>query len=234
MPIPMGMKVAADENRTHTVQEVSELKKSVLKMGIRSEEGWIYFNELLYRCMRRVHGNFKLNKKMQIIELKTQFKIFGLTLQSRADARKSSNSEQVFDNLTNKGQSVNPFLTLMYYKISFNTWLNAMRKHNAASLDPDGRNQADETEKKNQTEVMIEVEEIVEYTSEEEEEEDDFDELPASKSVFGAEGKSPTSSKRSGIRRKGTMNSSVKKKASSDMKSSQRKSKTPRTEEKLQ
>lgn len=103
MPIPMGMKVAADENRTHTVQEVSELKKSVLKMGIRSEEGWIYFNELLYRCMRRVHGNFKLNKKMQIIELKTQFKIFGLTLQSRADARKSSNSEQVFDNLTNKG-----------------------------------------------------------------------------------------------------------------------------------
>jgi len=81
---------------------------------------------------------------------------------------------------------------------------------------------------------MIEVEEIVEYTSEEEEEEDDFDELPASKSVFGAEGKSPTSSKRSGIRRKGTMNSSVKKKASSDMKSSQRKNKTPRTEEKLQ
>jgi len=80
MPIPMGMKVAADENRTLTVQEVSELKKSVLKMGIRSEEGWIYFNELLYRCMRRVHGNFKLNKKMQIIELKTQFKIFGLTL----------------------------------------------------------------------------------------------------------------------------------------------------------
>jgi len=76
----MGMKVAADENRTLTVQEVSELKKSVLKMGIRSEEGWIYFNELLYRCMRRVHGNFKLNKKMQIIELKTQFKIFGLTL----------------------------------------------------------------------------------------------------------------------------------------------------------
>jgi len=61
-------------------QELSELKKSVLKMGIRSEEGWIYFNELLYRCMRRVHGNFKLSKKLQIVELLTQFKIFGLTL----------------------------------------------------------------------------------------------------------------------------------------------------------
>jgi len=107
-------------------------------MGIRSEEGWIYFNELLYRCMRRVHGNFKLNKKMQIIELKTQFKIFGLTLQARKEARKSSNSEHVFDNLTNKGQSVNPFLTMMYYKISFNTWYNAMKKANEAELNPDG------------------------------------------------------------------------------------------------
>jgi hypothetical protein len=49
----------------------NEMKKQVLKMGIRSEDGWIYFNELLYRAMRRVYGNFKLNKKMQILELKT-------------------------------------------------------------------------------------------------------------------------------------------------------------------
>jgi hypothetical protein len=53
----------------------------------------------------------------------------------------------VFDNLTNKGQSVNPFLTMMYYKISFNTWLNAMRKHNAAELDPEGVGAKDETQK---------------------------------------------------------------------------------------
>ena len=42
----------------------SEMKKTILKMGIRSEDGWIYFNELLYRSLRKVHGNFKLNKKM--------------------------------------------------------------------------------------------------------------------------------------------------------------------------
>jgi hypothetical protein len=49
----------------------AELKKTMLKMGIRCDEGFIYFNELLYRCMRRQYGNFKLNKRMQIVELKT-------------------------------------------------------------------------------------------------------------------------------------------------------------------
>lgn len=31
----------------------AELKKAMLKMGIRCDDGYIYFNELLYRCMRR-------------------------------------------------------------------------------------------------------------------------------------------------------------------------------------
>ena len=41
-----------------------ELKKQLLKMGIKSDNGFIYFNELLYRCMRRKYGNFKVNQKM--------------------------------------------------------------------------------------------------------------------------------------------------------------------------
>jgi hypothetical protein len=41
----------------------------MLKMGIRGEDGYIYFNELLYRCMRRVYGCFKLNKQMTIYEI---------------------------------------------------------------------------------------------------------------------------------------------------------------------
>jgi len=61
----------------------SETKKAILKMGIRSEDGWIYFNELLYRCMRRVYCNFKLNKKMQIIELRTLFKIARISLEAK-------------------------------------------------------------------------------------------------------------------------------------------------------
>lgn len=48
-----------------------ELKKNVLKMGIKSDNGYIFFNEMLYRCMRRKYGNMKINKKMQIFELRT-------------------------------------------------------------------------------------------------------------------------------------------------------------------
>jgi hypothetical protein len=43
---------------------LSELKRILLKMGIKSEDGYIFFNELLYRCMKRVYGNLKLNKAM--------------------------------------------------------------------------------------------------------------------------------------------------------------------------
>jgi len=56
-----------------------ELKKTMLKMGISSEDGYIYFNELLYRCMKRVHGMMKLPKEMKVIELKTRFSIFFMT-----------------------------------------------------------------------------------------------------------------------------------------------------------
>jgi hypothetical protein len=41
-----------------------DLKKNMLKMGIRCDDGYIYFNEMLYRCMKRVYGNFKMNRKM--------------------------------------------------------------------------------------------------------------------------------------------------------------------------
>ena len=58
------------------------MKKQILKMGIRSnEDGFIYFNELLYRCMRRIYGNFKLNKKMTVYEITIQFKLLKITME---------------------------------------------------------------------------------------------------------------------------------------------------------
>jgi hypothetical protein len=57
-----------------------DLKKNILKMAIKSDNGYIFFNEMLYRCMRRKYGNMKINKKMQIFELKTQYSIYLMTL----------------------------------------------------------------------------------------------------------------------------------------------------------
>lgn len=70
---PLGLPEEATDNT---------IKKIVLKMGIRSDGGFIYFNEMLYRCMRRQFGNFKLGKRLQIAELLCQFKVYLLTLKA--------------------------------------------------------------------------------------------------------------------------------------------------------
>jgi len=72
LPSPLGFSKTEDYVSENYDDDV---KRKVIKMGINTDKGWIYFNELLYRCMRRLYGNFKLSRKMQIIELKTQFKI---------------------------------------------------------------------------------------------------------------------------------------------------------------
>lgn len=41
-----------------------EMKKNLLKMAIKTDNGYIFFNEMLYRCMRRKYGNMKINKSM--------------------------------------------------------------------------------------------------------------------------------------------------------------------------
>jgi len=58
-------------------------------MAIKSDNGYIFFNEMLYRCMRRKYGNMKINKKMQIFELKTQYSIYLMTLKIQ-DKRKKN------------------------------------------------------------------------------------------------------------------------------------------------
>ena len=104
-----------------------ELKKQILKMAIKSDNGYIYFNELLYRCMRRKYGNMKINKRMQIFELRTQYGIYLMTLKIQQNSKSLSN-EDIFNSIVKKENGVNPFLTVMNFKISFKTWLKFARK----------------------------------------------------------------------------------------------------------
>lgn len=106
--------------------EDGELKKQLLKMAIKSDNGYIYFNELLYRCMRRKYGNMKINKKMQIFELKTQYSIYLMTLAIQKKGKNLTN-EDIFNSIVKKENGVNPFLTKMNFKISFKTWLKYAR-----------------------------------------------------------------------------------------------------------
>jgi hypothetical protein len=76
LPPPIGIPDDVSEN---------ELKRQMLKMGIRVEEGFIYFNELLYRSMRRVYGKFKLNRQMTVFEISTQFRLLKIREQMQKD-----------------------------------------------------------------------------------------------------------------------------------------------------
>ena len=102
------------------------MKKSLLKMGIRSDHGFVYFNELLYRCMRRKYSQMKISRQMQIFELKTQFHIYKLTLANKNQSKRLTNND-IYNNIIRKGNGVNPFLTVMHFRTSFRTWLNHAR-----------------------------------------------------------------------------------------------------------
>ena len=71
---------------TYEKYDDGELKKYVLRMAIKPQGGYIYFNEMLYRCMRRKYGNMKINKRMQIFELNTQYSIYLITLAQQKGA----------------------------------------------------------------------------------------------------------------------------------------------------
>ena len=44
LPPPIGFPEGTSE---------TQIRKIMLRMGIRSDNGYVYYNELLYRCMRR-------------------------------------------------------------------------------------------------------------------------------------------------------------------------------------
>lgn len=44
--------------------DYSDVKKILLKCGIKADNGFIYFNQLLYNCMKRKYGNFPSGRRM--------------------------------------------------------------------------------------------------------------------------------------------------------------------------
>ena len=70
----------------------------------------------------------------------------------------------VFNTIIKKENGVNPFLTVMNFKISYKTWLKHSRKRFSQNLD-----ETSSIDYKRYL-VPVDIEEVVEYTSEEEEE----------------------------------------------------------------
>jgi len=83
MRLNMGLEDGKDE----------DFDRVILKMGINVDDGFIYFNEMLYRIFRSqfvVARKLKFNKVMLVMELATQFKIAAITLEEKSDSKKLS------------------------------------------------------------------------------------------------------------------------------------------------
>lgn len=61
-------------------EKMNEIIKSVMQMELESDnEGFVYFNELLYKVMRRVYGEQHVKNKILVdMEIQTMKKILAI------------------------------------------------------------------------------------------------------------------------------------------------------------
>ncbi|CAI2366067.1 unnamed protein product [Moneuplotes crassus] len=107
MPFPLGFKGMRNMTRKTAVIEI-------LKMDLISDNnGFIYFNELLFKTMKRVYGEENVkNISLAQQELSVLKKLKNI----RKKMMKTSRNKDI-DSI-----KVNPFLSLMYFKLSFSAW----------------------------------------------------------------------------------------------------------------
>ena len=113
MSSPIGME-------GEEINDDSDILRNVVLMNIKQDEnGYIYFNELLYKVMKKKYGikNVK-NKILADKEIAAYIKINNI--------QKKKSQGLISDN--KKVYLVNPFLQYMNYKISFNTWMHFARR----------------------------------------------------------------------------------------------------------
>ncbi len=116
MDEPLGMK---GEDR-------DEIIKNIVKMDLESDEhGFVYFNELLFKTMKRVYGDEHMKNRILVEhELKVLKKIHQIRLKMQ---KKSDRLDQ--EKMSHIGANVNPFLLKMYKHMSFKAWIKMFHKN---------------------------------------------------------------------------------------------------------
>jgi predicted lactoylglutathione lyase len=87
-----------------------------VKCVCSDNDGFIYFNELPYKTMKRRYANGRTKKKVLYeLELDTLEKLEKIMKQQMLLSRAKERKDAV---------AVNPFLAMMYKNMSFNVWRN--------------------------------------------------------------------------------------------------------------
>ena len=82
LPLRMRLRLGISEHAKE-----GEINRVVLKMGINLDNGFIYFNEMLYRIMRAQFVTaigLKMNRVMTVNELVVQYRIAELTMKEKS------------------------------------------------------------------------------------------------------------------------------------------------------
>lgn len=89
--------------------------KNIIKMNLEADdEGFVYFNDLLYKSMFRIYGIESIKNRVLFRE---ELNAFEKLKEIRANAIKKSRQVEKANAI-----KVNPFLTLMYKNMSFSVW----------------------------------------------------------------------------------------------------------------
>ena len=101
---------------------MSDIIKSVVRMELSSDnEGFVYYNELLFRAMRRVYGDTHVKNKILIeSEINTIQKIEDI---KRKMIKKSRVQERL------QAAQVNPFSLQLFMNASFRGWLKLTKQN---------------------------------------------------------------------------------------------------------
>lgn len=92
-------------------------------MDLSSDDcGFVYFNEVLFKTMKRCYGEEHVrNKTLVDKELAALRKIH--------DIKAKMIKQQRIKEWNEMGQNVNPFLVMMYHRISYRAWRQQLNKH---------------------------------------------------------------------------------------------------------
>ena len=89
-------------------------------MFYSDDDGFIYFNELLYKTMKRRYAYGRTKKKVLYeLELDTLEKLEKIMTKQIFLSRKKERQKAV---------AVNPFMSMMYKNMSFNVWREIFSK----------------------------------------------------------------------------------------------------------
>lgn len=121
----------------------SDIQRHIIKMNLETDEnGFVYFNDLLFKSMKLKYGDQHVrNKVLGFAETKAILKLNKLRKRLSRSFRKKE--KKAFS-------SANPFLAMMYYNKAYKKWKirwnkNKERRHNEIKYELN-RDSSDEEE----------------------------------------------------------------------------------------